>query len=88
MEDFDYRYTRNDDGDVIAVDIVYIEDEWEDEELRIEFVWETVDAVHSVDANSYPQKFYSLDGRRLTKAGKGVFIEQTKDGTFHKVVHK
>lgn len=89
VEDFDYRYTRNDDGDVIAVDIVYIEDEWEEDEIcRMEFSWETVDAVHSVDASSYPQKFYSLDGRRLTKAGKGVFIEQTKDGTFHKVVHK
>ena len=88
VEDLDYRYTRNADGDVVAVDIVAIDEGEEDELVCIEFFWETVDAVNDVRFSSHPQRYYSLDGRQLTKARKGINIVQVADGTYHKIIQK
>lgn len=88
VEDFDYRYTRNHDGDVVAVDIVAIDEGEEDEFECIEFFWETVDGVNDVRSSSHPQKYYSLDGRQLTKARKGINIVQAADGIYHKIIQK
>ena len=87
-DELEYRYERDLDGEVVAVDIVSTDDDEEWIFERIEFMWETVDAVTKVDAENRMSSYYSIDGRQLQNITRGINILRDQFGKSHKFIIK
>lgn len=87
-DELEYRYERDLEGEVVAVDIVSTDDDEEWIFERIEFMWETVDAVTKVDAENRMSSYYSIDGRQLQNITRGINILRDQFGKSHKFIIK